>query len=251
MIYLVIIFKVLISYSLADIEIKNGIIVKNGISYKQVIAIEDNDILLCNGFCQIVSEDKIIEFQYRGFGLFKDIIKLAKIEAEWSTMQSELQARNSEALTDKQEAKEKPNDNSKEPKSDDTVQIEDANEISQPTLTKENLLRFKVPYPDNNLIFLHTNGGTIHFLPKQRCESADGCIGFVKSLTTNQTYRVTFKQGEIPFWSLKITKSKSDLNYQWFFEDGYEKNTFEFYFWNNNSINFEKALSLKYEIEIL
>lgn len=236
---------------MADIHIKNGIVVKKGISHNQVLSIEDNDILVCNGFCQIVSEDKIIEFQYRGFGLFKDIIKLAKIEVEWSSLQSELQARNSKDLTDNQEVKDKPNDNSIEPKIEDTEPAESASEISQAAPTKENLLRFKVPYPDKNLIFLHTNGGTVHFLPKQRCESANGCVGFVKSLTTNQTYRVTFKQGEVPFWSLKITESKSDLNYQWFFEDGDEKNIFEFYFWNNNSINFEKALTLKYEIEIL
>lgn len=108
-------------------------------------------------------------------------------------------------------------------------------------------LTYEAPFPPNNHVFLHSNGGQIPIFPKVQC--IDGCtieIGFDNKPAVKQN----FSKNTVPILFLKI-ETNVQSNVSWSFHDGPEYSSGSFNVWIHNEENFSKALKNQMQIEVI
>ncbi len=112
---------------------------------------------------------------------------------------------------------------------------------------KKTGLALEAPYPKNNQIFLHKEGGTIAVFPKTKCKGA--CTINI-SLNGQKEKIKTFERNMTPVMYLKV-QPQAEAKVTWTFNDGGKDINGEFEFLINNQSNFKKAFNKRLPIEVL
>lgn len=238
-----IIFTTMDAFS--DVTVENGFFLVSGEPHESKDVIEESDVLFCKGFCRLLSSDTTLSFTFSGFNTLKNISVLTESVEQFKDFKTlSMQVSIESSVEPKSQAVDIPS-------SDEEQAIEDSGETT--SLTKETLnnpgIQYTFPYPPDKTFFLHQNGGKIYFVPKAICQSE--CVGFVNSVDSKDSQRITFHRGERPYWSFTVPHLLEKSKYQWSFQDGDEKQSYEFFIFKNTQENFQEALSTGSSVEVM
>ncbi len=229
----------------SDVRVENGFFLIRGEPHEAKDTIEESDVLFCKSFCRLISSDTTLSFTFSGFNTLKNISLLTKSVEQlknFKTLSMRVTIESSEESIE--QAMDIPN-------SIEEKETEDSNKTT--SLAKESLnnpsIQYTYPYPPNKTVFLHQNGGKIYFVPKAICQSE--CVGFVNSVDSKDSQRITFQTGERPYWSFTVPTFLEKSKYQWSFQDGDEKHSYEFFIFKNNQENFQEALNVGSSVEVM
>ena len=207
-----------------DVLTNNEVITLNGDKDTQ-FSIAQSEI----GETEIGSYDKELNVEYRGekFSL-KNEKAAVSLKRGFTTKKSFSQNGDSTANSG----------------SNDAQQV---NDIEIDNSVQKQGLSLEPPYPKEDQMFLHNNGGTIPIYPKTKCK---GPCELAISLNGKKTIKKVFARDVIPLVYLDV-QANTQARVNWKFSDGGDELEGTFEILKNNSENFQKAFDKKIPVEIM
>jgi hypothetical protein len=206
-----------------NFSLSKGYVIYDGLPVKKGSVLAPDDILFCEEYCVIIDAEKEIRIDFSGFGRFRYLVNFQKVVEEPAS---------------KTKVKKQPEpEDSKEPKRREKIQ----------KVVFEELESDLFPRPKNGTIVLHTKGGKIAIVPREKCKNA--CNMQIDSIIKG-SYSESFKKGQQPVFYYEFDESDEDSIY-WKFSDGEEKRTGQFEVKIRSNTSLKESLSSKKPVEFL
>lgn len=205
-------------------RVTKGYVVSDGLPVKKGSVLLPDDILFCEDYCVIIDPEKEMRIEFTGFARFRYLVNFQKVVEEPATKTKPLKQPEAEEETE-------------EPKRREKIQKVVLEEVESDLF----------PRPKNGTIVLHTQGGKIAIVPREKCKSA--CSLQIDSIIKG-SYSESFKVGQQPVFYYEFDASDEDSIY-WKFNDGEEKRSGQFDIKLRSADSLKESLSSKKPVEFL